>query len=95
MRMERYDNTHALRKFRAANRLTSSARVFEATFVNFKPVIMIKQIPRRFDEALSMWGGLLFMILKPMLAGVCQSLCSFLTTWGRRRGLSGSGMNSL
>jgi hypothetical protein len=52
--MERYDNTHALRKFRAANRLTSSARVFEATFVNFNPVIMIKQIPRRFDEALSM-----------------------------------------
>lgn len=67
MRMERYDSTHAARKFRAANKLTSSARVFELSFVNLNPVIMIKQIPRRFDEALRMWGGfLLFIVAKPI-----------------------------
>ena len=60
--MERYDSTHAARKFRAANKLTSSARVFELSFVNLNPVIMIKQIPRRFDEALRMWGGFLLFI---------------------------------
>src|SRR5512132_3416452 len=67
MRMERYDSTHALRKFRAANRLTSSARVVECRFVNRNPVIMIKQIPRRFDEALRMWGGFPLFMTSPTL----------------------------
>src|SRR5512133_1046946 len=76
MRMERYDSTHALRKFRAANRLTSSARVVECRFVNLNPVIMIKQIPRRFDEALRMWGGFPLFMISPTMRDDLTLVCN-------------------
>jgi hypothetical protein len=76
MRMERHDSTHALKKFRAANRLTSSARVVECRFVNLNPVIMIKQIPRRFDEALRMWGGFPLFMISPTMRDDLTLVCN-------------------